>query len=199
MGRRNDHSREEIRQMALNAGVDLLQENGIAALSARKIASRIDYTVGTLYLVFENLDDLIQQINLRTLELMREHINDCLDDNLSPLGQLKQMALVYLQFARQYEDRWRLVYEHVSHLENETYQEYVSVSESMFKLIEQQMAGIAALKQEELEKQARALWGAVHGICILSLSGKLHHHDVPIEDLLNLLVEQYMRGMGMDS
>ena len=56
MGRRNDHSREEIRQMALDAGTELLQQHGVAAVSARKVASRINYTVGTLYLVFENLE-----------------------------------------------------------------------------------------------------------------------------------------------
>lgn len=199
MGRRNDHSREEIRQMALNAGVALLQEQGIAALSARKIAARIDYTVGTLYLVFDNLDDLILQINLRTLELLREQIDNSIDNQLSPLDQLKQMAGVYLDFARQYEDRWRLVYEHTSQLRNETYEAYTQVSESLLVLVQKQVARIATLQQAELEKQARALWGGVHGICILALSGKLHHHELPIEDLINLLVEQFVGGIGGDS
>lgn len=199
MGRRNDHTREEIRQMALNAGVALLQEQGIAALSARKIAARIDYTVGTLYLVFDNLDDLILQINLRTLELLREQIDNSIDNQLSPLDQLKQMAGVYLEFARQYEDRWRLVYEHTSQLRNETYEAYTQVSESLLVLVQKQVARIATLQQAELEKQARALWGGVHGICILALSGKLHHHELPIEDLINLLVEQFVGGIGGDS
>jgi AcrR family transcriptional regulator len=199
MGRRNDHSREEIRQMALNAGVALLQEQGIAALSARKIAARIDYTVGTLYLVFDNLDDLILQINLRTLELLREQIDNSIDNQLSPLDQLKQMAGVYLDFARQYEDRWRLVYEHTSQLRNETYEAYTQVSESLLVFVQKQVARIATLQQAELEKQARALWGGVHGICILALSGKLHHHELPIQDLINLLVEQFVGGIGGDS
>lgn len=185
--------------MALNAGVALLQEQGIAALSARKIAARIDYTVGTLYLVFDNLDDLILQINLRTLELLREQIDNSIDNQLSPLDQLKQMAGVYLDFARQYEDRWRLVYEHTSQLRNETYEAYTQVSESLLVLVQKQVARIATLQQAELEKQARALWGGVHGICILALSGKLHHHELPIEDLINLLVEQFVGGIGGDS
>ena len=100
MGRRNDHSREEIRQMALDAGTELLQQHGVAAVSARKVASRINYTVGTLYLVFENLDDLLLQINLRTLELMYDRLHNCVDTRQSPLSQLRKMAHAYLEFAR---------------------------------------------------------------------------------------------------
>ncbi|NJN45315.1 MAG: hypothetical protein HC808_01125 [Candidatus Competibacteraceae bacterium] len=38
MGRRNDHSREEIREMALQAAESIVVERGLAGLSARKIA-----------------------------------------------------------------------------------------------------------------------------------------------------------------
>jgi AcrR family transcriptional regulator len=196
MGRRNDHSREEIRQMALNAGTELLQDEGIAALSARKVAAKINYTVGTLYLVFENLDDLVLQINLRTLVLLHDRIDECLDDSLTPQDQIKRMAEVYLKFAQQYENRWRLVYEHDSRVRNDFYDEYMQVSKSMLMLAENQIAKLGFFEQAELEKLARSLWGGVHGICILSLSGKLHHHDVPILDLVNLLIEQFIRGLG---
>ena len=66
MGRRSDHSREEIRQMALQAAESIVTEGGYKALSARKVASEIGYTVGTLYLVFENLDELVLYVNGRT-------------------------------------------------------------------------------------------------------------------------------------
>lgn len=68
MARRSDHSREEIRAMALAAAQQIVTEQGFAALNARKIASAIGYTVGTLYLVFKNLDDLFLQLNARTLD-----------------------------------------------------------------------------------------------------------------------------------
>ena len=194
MGRRNDHSREEIREMALNAGVELLEAEGIAAVSARKIAARIKYTVGTLYLVFENLDDLILQINLRTLNLMRERIRGCIDADLEPVQQLKRMAVVYLKFAQQHENRWRLVYEHASEIRNEIYDEYMHVSASMLMLVENQLGKLDQDDGVKVEKQARALWGGVHGICILSLSGKLHHGDVPISEMTDLLIDQFVYG-----
>ena len=63
MGRRNDHSRENIKQMAIQAGRDFIVDKGFSELSARKVAKEIGYTVETLYNVFDNFTDLICHIN----------------------------------------------------------------------------------------------------------------------------------------
>ena len=52
MGRRSDHSRAELRAMILTEGHRQLSEIGYARFSAREVAKRIGYTVGTLYNVF---------------------------------------------------------------------------------------------------------------------------------------------------
>ena len=71
LGRRSDHSREEIREMALKAARTLVEKKGYQGLTARKVAKEIGYTVGTLYLVFENLDDLIVALNTETVTELR--------------------------------------------------------------------------------------------------------------------------------
>lgn len=63
MGRRNEHTREELREISLRAAEQLVTAHGLDGLSARKVASAIGYTVGSLYMVFRNLDDLILQMN----------------------------------------------------------------------------------------------------------------------------------------
>ena len=63
MGRRNQHTREELRSIALQAAEELVVAHGLAGLSARKVVARIGYTVGSLYMVFRSLDDLIVQTN----------------------------------------------------------------------------------------------------------------------------------------
>ena len=74
MGRRNEHTRDELREIGLRAAEELVAAHGLAGLSARKVAARIGYTVGSLYMVFRNLDDLIAQMNERTLEIGRAHV-----------------------------------------------------------------------------------------------------------------------------
>ena len=64
MARRKDHTREELTQLAIKAGRELVVEKGSAALTARNVAQAIGYTPGTLYNVFENIDALVAAINI---------------------------------------------------------------------------------------------------------------------------------------
>ena len=62
MSRRNDHTREEIKEMAINIGSKIIEEDGFNNFSIRKVAKNLGYTVGTLYNVFENYNDLLFHI-----------------------------------------------------------------------------------------------------------------------------------------
>ena len=70
MGRRSDHSRDEIREMAIAAAAEIVEKEGFQSLTARKVAGRIGYTVGTLYHVFRNFDDLVMHLNAQTIDEM---------------------------------------------------------------------------------------------------------------------------------
>ena len=58
MGRRADHSRDELFEMALSAAREIAEEDGLGGLTARRIAAKIGYSAGTLYNLFDDLDDL---------------------------------------------------------------------------------------------------------------------------------------------
>lgn len=195
MGRRNDHSRDEIREMAIEAGIRLLVAEGVTAVSARKVATSINYTVGTLYLVFDNHDDLLLHINLRTLNLLHEQMQACLNPEIIPVEQLKLMAVTYINFAQQNENRWRLVYEHVSEIRSPVYDEYTHVSKAMLILVENELGKLQQNDQTKIQQQARAIWGGVHGICMLSLTDKLHHGNVPVHVMTDLLIDQFVYGL----
>ena len=112
MGRRNEHSREELRELALRAAGDIVSESGAAALSMREVARRIGYTVGALYIVFENLDDLIVQLNEQTVIELRESLERIRGRSNQPAQNLRLLVAAYLGFALLHTARWRLVFEH---------------------------------------------------------------------------------------
>ena len=74
MGRRSDHSREELRALIVAEGHRQLAEVGYARFSAREVAKRIGYSIGTIYNVFGTLDQLILAINGETLDLWKAHL-----------------------------------------------------------------------------------------------------------------------------
>ncbi len=196
MARRSDHSREEIREMALNAAEQLVMEHGYEYLSARKVASAIGYTVGTLYLVFDNLDDLITQVNGHTLDRLYQRMVDdqvpCPDahDCLLQLGQ------TYIQFAIDDPHRWSMVFDHRNTEANSIPDWYQTKIARMFTLVEEGLKPLASHRSaDDIDQATRALWGGVHGICILALTDNLGIAGVDsAQDLTRSLMSNYLKG-----
>src|SRR3546814_19197358 len=69
MGRRSDHSREELEALILEEGHRHMAESGFATFSSREVAQRIGYSVGTLYNVFGSYARLVAAINTPPFDL----------------------------------------------------------------------------------------------------------------------------------
>ncbi len=76
MGRRSDHSREQLEELILAEGHALMAETGYARFSAREVAKRVGYSIGTIYNVFGSLDALLLAINSRTFVLWAEWLRE---------------------------------------------------------------------------------------------------------------------------
>jgi len=196
MARRSDHSREELREMALSAAEQIVVEQGFEGLSARKVAAAIGYTVGTLYLVFENLDDLILHINARTLDRLHTRMTASQAQCNDASNCLLQLGQVYIHFADEDPHRWAMVFEHrfsEDQVVPAWYQEKIA---RMFALVEEGLEPLAGQHtHDEITQAARALWGGVHGICILALNDNLGVTGVDsVQDLTQTLITNYLKG-----
>jgi AcrR family transcriptional regulator len=196
MARRSDHSREEIREMALSAAEQIVSEQGYEALSARKVASAIGYTVGTLYLVFENIDDLLLQVNARTLDRLHRRMSRVKSRTDDPAGYVVRLGESYLRFANDDPHRWTMVFEHRLSDGREVPDWYQQKVSRMFALIEQGLEPFRKGHSEaDMTQAARAIWGGVHGICILAISDNLGIAGVDsVQRLTESLIRNYLQG-----
>lgn len=197
MARRSDHSRNEIHDMAIAAAERIVERDGAIGLSTRKIATEIGYTVGTLYLVFENLDDLILQINGRTLDRLYEKLLAATSNCRQPHLCIEAMAHTYIEFAAADRNRWQLVFEHVHPDIGAVPGDYRAKVQRMFDLVERQLTALLNAKDtRQVANAARALWCGVHGVCSLAVSNKLEITGVnSVQGLADTLVENFLRGM----
>ena len=201
MARRSDHSREELREMTLTAAENIVVEQGYEGLSARKVATAIGYTVGTLYLVFENLDDLILHINARTLDRLHARMTESQANSGDAVDYLLQLGEIYIRFANDDPHRWAMVFEHrfsEDRVVPAWYQEKIA---RMFAMVEEGLEPLATNRpQLEVTQAARALWGGVHGICILAITDNLGIVGVDsVQDLTQSLISNYLKGFTSHS
>ena len=198
MARRSDHSRDEIREMAIQAAERIVSLEGYPGLSARKVAAEIGYTVGTLYLVFTNLEDLIFQVNGRTLDALHTRMAAATKECGTPYDCVSALAHAYLDYALEHPKRWGMVYEHVLPEGEEIPATYQAKVARLFELVEQAVAPLAQRHpRREVAQAARVLWGGVHGISLLKLTRKLDvaGEDSPYE-LVDVLIRRFLQGFN---
>lgn len=196
MARRSDHSREEIRQMALNAAEAIVAAEGYKGLSARKVATAINYTVGTLYLVFENLDDLVLQVNGRTLDALYEWLRARRAKQADARDSLLAIADAYIAYAETETPRWNMLFEYVAEQGNELPDWYLVKLSKVFGLAETALKPLADHRSElEIQQAARVLWAAVHGICTLKIR---HRMDLvggqSAGEMAQMMIDNFLQG-----
>ena len=198
MARRSDHSHEEIRDMVLAAAEHIIVEQGPDGLTARKVASEIGYTVGTLYLVFENLDDLIMHINARTLNRLHQLMIDGETQNLAPEDRLMQLGQIYIHFAYSDPHCWALIFEHRPTDDRPMPDWYAEKVMRVFVIVEETLQPLAPHRTEsEISQAACALWAGIHGICILGITQKLGDvGEDSVQNLAKSLIVNYLSGFA---
>ena len=182
MGRRSDHSREELAELIIAEGHAHMAEAGFARFSAREVAKRIGYSIGTLYNVFGTHDRLLVAINTRTFSLWADHLRNALETG----GDDRIAALVeaYFSFARDNRNAWMAIYDHrlppdVPMPVEESEQRSV-LTEIVVREVTAALPDHAAAAAPRL---ARSLIATVHGHCLFALNGSfaLMGEDAPLE------------------
>ncbi|MEW8029767.1 MAG: TetR/AcrR family transcriptional regulator [Candidatus Thiodiazotropha sp.] len=197
MGRRGEHSKLEIECMALEAAETIIENEGYAGLSARKVASAIGYTVGSLYFVFRNLDELLLRINGRTLDQLYAVLIDAVTDCRFPQQCVFALGAAYVDFATRHPHRWRLIFEHQPRDEDLSTEINKEKVECIYELVEKQLKAIVARPDEEIVLSARALWNGVHGIAAMTLIRNPYDEAAQSAHQLSMnLVSHYLTGLN---
>jgi AcrR family transcriptional regulator len=200
MGRRSVHTADQLRDVILEASRAIIAEHGLQALSAREIARRIEYSPGTLYNIFENLDDIILTIEGQMLDRLLETVT-ALPSTTDARLRVRQLAHAYLQFSHDNPKLWNLLFEHHLPAGTETPPWYRAKLNAAMAQVEAAVAPlIPSASPEQLRRNASVLWAGVHGISSLSTADKLanvsqHSAAQMIDDLVGL----YLTGLAAEA
>ncbi|MDX2204346.1 MAG: TetR/AcrR family transcriptional regulator [Hyphomicrobiaceae bacterium] len=197
MGRRSTHTPQQLRDLILDAAQSIIEAQGLAGLSAREIARRIEYSPGTIYNMFQNLDDVVLHVEGRVLDALDQRLADALATQGEQAPALR-LAHAYLGFTSQNPRLWNLLFEHHLPEESQLPPWYQQKLETLMGRVEEALTPLfpdgAA---EERKRAARVLWAGVHGITSLSTAAKLSAVAAPgAERLIDDLVATYLAGLG---
>ena len=193
MARRNDHSREELKQMALAAAISIVETQGHDKLTARYLARQIGYTPGTLYNLFGSMDDLYMQINGLTLDCLHDIL--ILESKSQTKDGIKKMAETYIDFAVKNTNLWLMLFNIPTTISPPEW--YAEKIERLFQPLETIIQTIEPTSSEpEVKQSARTLWAGIHGICTLEITQKGPMRGKPQQSathMSNFLIDRYFQ------
>lgn len=196
MGRRSIHTPEELRELIIQAATDIVDRDGLAGLSAREIAKRIGYSPGTLYNVFENLDDLLLTIEARLLDRLTERLAKT-DASGTPQQRVQRLTETYVAFTQERPKLWNLLIEHRMPAGQAVPPWYQAKLEGLLAPLEEALAPLIDGSDPAARRRAaRTLWASVHGMTSLSTAEKLAQvTGYADSSLVDELVTTYIAGL----
>lgn len=170
MGRRSDHSRQELEALIVAEGHRLLAETGFATFSAREVARRVGYSIGTIYNVFDSLDHLLIAINSRTFELWTDYLSERIEQGGN--DRIRTLVQAYFDFAREQPRLWMAIYDHRlppgMPMPERDMEKRRALTQIVFDEIARQLP---SRSDGQVEQLARSLIATVHGHCTYELNG----------------------------
>lgn len=190
--------RDRLRLKALAIAARIAASEGLAALQARRIATEAGCSVGSLYNVFGDMDGLVVAVNRETVRLLGDALmaSFAASEESQVEQRLMQLALTYMHFALDHQNRWRAVFEHRQPDGREVPADYRADQARLLGLIEAVIAG--DVTDSSLRRHAaRALFAAIHGIIMLALDEKLAHFDrEAMESEIRFIVSAAAHGLA---
>ncbi len=168
MGRRYDHSREELEALFVDEGARHLAEAGLARFSAREVAKRVGYSIGTLYNVFGSYDGLILAINAVALRAwttaVRQRLGDADEDRIDALVR------AYFDFATGRPHAWSAIFEHHMADWGPAPARYQAAVGELVGVVAAEVArAIGSRDPAVVAPLTRSLVATVHGHCVFAV------------------------------
>jgi AcrR family transcriptional regulator len=211
MGRRRPYHHGDLRRALVLAGMEVLQERGLEAVTLRETARRTGVSHAAPYHHFPDKAHLIEAIAIEGFGRFADALQAAWDDTPGPsLVRFRAVGLTYVRFALERPAQFRLM--HRPELrggdgarDDEALPPVVVAGRRAYEVL---LRSIGTCQQDgfihagDPEPLALTAWSSVHGLAVLLLEGLLEEGAVGVErgvDLATAVTNTLGRGLVVPS
>ena len=193
-GQKIDH--QELHATILTVATQIIKDEGMKSLSIRKIAKEIGCAVGTIYNIFNSIDDIFLTINAATMTRLYKQLQQEAQEESDPLTALVMLGRAYVAFSRDNYHLWSLLVDHKLQPGSTLPVNVQEKIDDLFLLVSGMVAPLVSNDKGKADLAAKVLWASLHGVCSLAMSGKLDTVKAEATDVLaESLVRNYLQGL----
>ncbi|HWJ24948.1 MAG TPA: TetR/AcrR family transcriptional regulator [Flavisolibacter sp.] len=188
--------KEEVKASILAAAWQVVENEGWQALSIRKIAEAIEYSVPVIYDHFANKEAILLEFTRKGFRLLNEDLERAKSRFENPEQQIEALAYSYWGFAFNHKEYYQLMYglgmpgcETVKQIpELSSFTEIIL--DSLRKMIAQNN-----IKAADPFLKLHTLWSTLHGLISINMMGKENSRDELNAMVLKDFINGFISGM----
>ncbi len=186
-----------LKQQIVDAARQVLLSDGYRNFSLRKIARAIDVSATSIYLHFENKDDLVHTLMEEAIERLNNRLEVSTVEHEDPIAKLKELAYEYVGFAldnpREYQVIYLISSDEMSRYPKEKFRKARKGYEIVTQVLEEGVrSGLIAEDQPRIA--AYTFWAQLHGVMSVVLSQRLDtriDQEKFIEESIDHIIKGY--------
>lgn len=155
--------------------MQIVEEEGMPQLSARKVAEKSCCALGSIYSVFGNLNDLQFHVNAAILSRLYDLLHKTVEEGIKKGKSLKtlftDLGFAYIKFGQNNTTLWKALFEY---LPSESLPEWYSIrARNGIYQLALRLASVYGLDEIEAKKLIGFFWSSIHGISSILLNRKM--------------------------
>ena len=181
--------------MALDAARAIVVEKGISALSGRKVTARMGYSIGTLYQIFDGMDDLVERMNARTLAALYDQCAPSAEIE-TVADRLRAFGFSFVDFVNSHSNEWDAVMSYGYGRDHEFTDLYDREIRKLFGLMLEATKHLYH-EDEKVDHTAdmAVLWSSLTGILSVAASER-QVGGLTLRQMLDRLIQMYLNARG---
>ncbi|QRN97234.1 TetR/AcrR family transcriptional regulator [Archangium violaceum] len=199
---RKQRQKAELREHILTAARDIVLREGFGGLSMRKLAEAVEYAPATLYVHFQNRDEIARELSRRGFQELLGFFEPVVGI-ADPLERLRAVAEAYVRFGMGHPETYRLVFMEDPKLSSAVLHGGPDdPGARSFHVLEAAFEELAAQGRLAADADPRRLaevfWTGVHGVVSLKLTCT-NFLQTPAEALTDTFTRTFLDGLPKPS
>ena len=202
----NRRTGAQMREQLIEAGMRLLEEAGPEALQARRVAAEVGASTMAVYTHFEGMPGLVSAIIIEAFTQFGAALG-AVAPTEDQAADFLVMGAAYRQYALASPQRYRLMFGltslHTGSIHDftaEPLQEGVGAATYLqLVAVVQRMIDAGRIRADPPRQVAARLWGLIHGVVLLELTGHLGTQGQALTAVLGPATVDLLIGMGSDA
>lgn len=187
---------KKLKQRIIKAARQVLLAEGYRSFSLRKIARVIGVSATSIYLHFENKDDLVHTLMEQAISRLNNQLENEVPKHEDPISKLEALAHEYVSFALNYPREYQVIYlissDEMTRYPKDKFRKARRGYEIVTEVLKEGVKS-GLISESQPRMAAYTFWAQLHGVMSVVLSQRLDKR-IEQEEFIQEAIDHIING-----